>query len=364
MLARQIDAFAELGQPALSPETCRELGLQAAKARSLGSPFVGQVLEAACRQLARAPRLAGRIDRWSGHFSNDAVAMRLNAGLHALARQGTIPELQRLYRERDGDFDRAVGIALEQGEDELLHWLDAPTQTNEVGRSSAFLAALLALNARDPRPIELLEIGASAGLNLNLARYRHILGGGVFGDPASPLTIAPRWTGTPPPRARVEITTTRGVDLRPVRVADPAARERMMAFVWADRDDRAARLAGALAIAQAHPPQVDQGEALDWLPRELARAQLPGTRRVVANSMIAQYLPAPERRGLIAALLRAGSQATRERPLAWIELEWTHDRREVQLNLTDWSGESGEGRRTTLAVCHPYGDCIDWRMAG
>jgi len=360
MLARR-HSFPAVRATTATPLHRDDLMRQATIARELGSPFVGEVLEAARRQLDHAPRLAERIDFWPGDFAADAVAMRLNAGLNALARRDAPPVLGQLYRERSGNFDSAIAAALALGEDELVEWLDWPTQTNEVGRSSAFIAALAVVAARDPRPVELLEIGASAGLNLNLARYGHVLGGRVFGDAASPLVIRPEWHGPPPPPAPVLIQEARGVDLRPIDLADPAARERMMAFVWADRDDRAARLAGAFAVAAVHPPRVDQGSAHEWLPAQLARPQDAGTRRVIANSMVTQYFSPEQRRGMIASVLQAGARATAERPLAWISLEWTRDRSEVQLRLTEWNGQGGEGVTTTLATSHPYGASVTWK---
>lgn len=336
-----------------------ELVEQARRAYGLGSPFVGQVLEAAARQLDRAPVLATLIDRWPGDFAADAVAMRLNAGLHAQARRKVSSPLGQLYRHRCGDFDEVIGTALEAGEADLLQWMAWPTQTNEVARSSAFMAALAALSSRDPKPVELLEIGASAGLNLNVGRYRHVLGGRVHGDPESRLTIAPDWHGGELPRADVRLIDARGVDLRPIDIAAASARERMMAFVWADRDDRASRLREALNLAHAHPPRVEQGSALEWLPAQLARPQAAGVRRVVVHSMVAQYLTSAERRSLFSAILQAGGRASTDRPLAWISLEWTRDRREVQLRAMEWPG-AGAGELRTLAVCHPYGENIKW----
>jgi len=338
-----------------------DLARQAAIAGELGSPFVQHVLEAAWRQLDHAPRLAETIDFWAGDFAADAVAMRLNAGLHALARRGSHPALSRLYRERVGDFDAIIAAVLALEEDELLQWLHWPTQTNEVARSSAFMAALLTMAARDPRPVELLEIGTSAGLNLNLTRYRHILGGRAFGDPHSRLTLEPEWVGSPPPSATVEVTRAQGVDLRPIVIADPLAQERMMAFVWADREDRRARLAAAIAVARGSPPVVHRGSAPEWLVEQTARPQPDGVRRVVVHSMVAQYLTDAERRSLFDAILRAGRRSTPDRPFAWISLEWTADRREVQLRLAEWPTADGDGIITTLATCHPYGNRIDWR---
>jgi hypothetical protein len=53
----------------------------------------------------------------------------------------------------------------------------------------------------------------------------------------------------------------------------------------------------------------------------------------------------------------AGERATPIRPFAWISFEWTAKRREVHLSLTTWP----TGETELLAVCHPYGDWLDWR---
>lgn len=359
MLARQVHEFAGSPQQrSLMPQRA-ELIRQAGIARRLGSPFVEQVLEAAARQLDAAPALASRIDTWSGDIAADAVAMRLNAGLHALARCKFLPDLTRLYCDRRGDFDSIIGKALILGEAKLLEWLQWPTQTNEVARCSAFMAALAWATVNDPRPIELLELGASAGLNLNLTRYHHMLGGQSYGDRCSQLVLAPQWSGLPPPNADVNIAVTSGVDLRPIDITDPAAQERMMAFVWADQDERLARLRTAIAIAQPNRPHVEAASAPSWLADQLARSQEVGVRRVVVHSMVTQYLSDSDRKAIFNTIMRAGTRATPRSPFAWVSLEWTPDRREVQLRLIEW-GACGEGKITHLATCHPYGDSITW----
>lgn len=352
-------------EPASQPETRdgrAELLRQSAIARELGSRFVGDVLAAAWRQLDRAPRLAELIAHWPGDPAAAAMAMRLNAGLHALARRGAIADLSALYSGLHANFGRAIGAGLEAGEATILEWMDHPTQTNEVGRSAAFMAALMTLARSADMPFELLEFGASAGLNLSLDRYAHDLGGVSAGTAGSPVRIAPEWRGAAVAPAPVRIDSGRGVDLRPLRLEDPFTRERLLSYIWADQPERADRLCHAIALNRANPPRIERASAAPWLAYQLSQPQRDGVCRVVMHSMVLQYLPEAERRGTLTTIMAAGARATAKRPLAWLGLEWNSDRTEVQLRLTRWPGEGGEaGTSRILAICHAYGSWIDWR---
>ncbi|WP_333605530.1 DUF2332 domain-containing protein [Novosphingobium sp.] len=350
-----------LSQEAAFRDPRDELKRQSALARSLGSPFVSEVLAAADRQLSRAPRLEALIAAWPFDPATSALALRLNAGLHALARRGTFKDLSALYEERHGAFDRAVGEALEQGELTLLNWMSHPTQTNEVRRSSAFMAALSMLAHEHAMPFELLEVGASAGLNLLLDRYRHDLGGTLCGNPNSRLRLAPRWQGARPPQAAVDIISVRGVDLRPLSLGDPHTRERLMSYIWPGDDARAECLRRAMMIARHAPPMVDQASAAPWLAERLAEPQSSGVMRVVQHSMVLQYLPDSELQALTVSMRKAGGHASPVRPLASIGLEWNAERTLVQLSMIRWAGRADDGCRTVLATCHPYGASIEWR---
>jgi hypothetical protein len=329
---------------------------QAEAVRAMGSTFVAAVLEAGERQLHRAPRTAALIAAWPRDVAADALAMRFNAALHAVARGGTIATLTELYRDQAGDFDRVIGEALEIADDVIVEWMRDPPQTNEVGRTAAIMAALMVVRAHHDMPCELRELGASAGLNLNLDRYAYDLGGRVVGTAGSPVRVAPEWRGPPPCVHPVEIVSARGVDLRPLDVTDAAACARLMAYIWADQHDRSERLAEALAIAQARPPQVDTGDIAVWLPEQLAAAQPDGCCRVVVHSMALQYLDPARRQTVETAFRDAGARATATRPLARVAFEWTPARDAVHLSLTVWP----DGRTHHLATCHAYGAWIDW----
>ncbi len=336
-----------------------ELARQSAVMRAIGSPFVADVLAAGDRHLLHAPLTQAILAGWPGDPAAAAVAMRFNAALHALARRNTPPVLGALYRGAHDDVDGAVRAALAAHDGFIAEWLHDTPQTNEVGRAAAILAALMMVRRRFPLPVELIELGSSAGLNLNLDRYAYDLGGVVAGQPGSSVRIAPEWRGSSAPDEPVEVAAARGVDLHPLDPHDPATCERLMAYVFADQPERSARLSHALAIARRHPPSLTRADATSWLLRQLDSPAPPGQVRVVFHSMVMQYVGASERRRLAEAIAAAGALADRERPLAWICFEWNAQRTAVELRLTCWP----DGGTRLLATCHPYGAWIDWAGA-
>ncbi|MFX8801622.1 DUF2332 family protein, partial [Acinetobacter baumannii] len=80
-----------------------------------------------------------------------------------------------------------------------------------VGRAALFMAALMQLDGGSALPVELLELGASAGLNLNLARYHHVLADIDCGATGAAVRIEPLWSGPRPAVHPLHIATARGV---------------------------------------------------------------------------------------------------------------------------------------------------------
>jgi hypothetical protein len=319
-------------------------------------------MERLCRllgeRLDRSTEAGRRVLDWPGKADafNDAVPLRLAGGLHALVRRGGAPGLAGCYPPNPLPDDEALWAALRPvlADPELETWLDGAPQTNEVGRSAVLMSGLLVVADLFPQPVELLELGASAGLNLLLDRYAYDLGGVCAGDPESPLRFEPRWKGAPPPEARVEIVGRQGVDLHPLDVRRDG--DRLLAYVWPDQPRRLAQLEAALAVAAEDPPRVEAGEAADWLEARLADPQAAGVTRVVLHSIAFQYFPKATKARIEAALEAAGAVATFAAPLAWLRYEYDPRDERITLRLKTWP--SGEDR--LLADCHPHGSSVRW----
>ncbi len=314
------------------------------------------MLEAAADHLDHATLTGRRIRAWPGNPLSDALPLRLTGGLHALARRGDVPELSALYQNGTGDPATALKAALERHDAWLATWLDSPPQTNETGRSGPLMAGLMAAAARIGMPITLLELGASAGLNLNLDRFAYDLGGRLAGDPASGVRITPDWTGDMPPDAAPVIVARAGVDQTIINVADDVAAERLIAYVWPDQTERLARIEAAIAIARAHPPQVEQGDAAAWIENRLAHPQEDGQLRIVMHSVFWQYLPRETRDRVHAAIHKAGDAATPARPLGWLKFEPFDETAIMQVKLRLWP----DGDDLLLAESHAHGTWVKW----
>ena len=357
-----------LAKAAASPaRAVPQLVIEARKARAFGKPLAAALMMALARTLPRVPELFDRIENWPCDLAADGVIFRLNAGLHALARAGRGGVLGRLYGI-DGpamivppdQLDAALIAVLQQHQAELCGWLAHPTQTNEVARVAGLVAALLELGQGGICAHEVLELGASAGLNLNFPHYAVRLGAAAVCAPHSTVMLLPEWRGRAVAPAPLAITSAHGVDLHPLDVTDPADHERLKAYLWPGESARAARLEAAIGIARRVPPLVETGRASAWLARHLAKPQPAGVRRVVFHSMVLQYADPAERAAIDAAFALAGAQASGERPLARVSIEWRADRKAVELRIAEWRGGEGNPAARLAAICHPYGEWIDW----
>ncbi|MGJ8536237.1 MAG: DUF2332 domain-containing protein [Parasphingopyxis sp.] len=334
-------------------------GRQAVFCRDNGSPLTADILDAIAGHIDPKSAVGTRIMAMEGDLegAGEAVALRLAGGLHALARSGRDDRLAAAYRG-EGDLAKAVSAALAAHDAALVGWLDSPPQTNEPARAAYVMAGLMVAAARYPMPIDLLEVGSSAGLVLNLNRYRYDLGGVEAGEPTSPLLLAPRWSGGPPPASTISLISQRGVDRNPVYLGSPEAAEKLIAYIWPDQPDRIERAERAIALARAFPPPIVAGEAGDWVESQLAAPQADGVMRLIFHTITLQYLPEDQKRQFRAAIAAAAARATEDKPFGWLSYEFDDARKAFELRLKLWPSNED----LHLADGHPHGASVDWLL--
>ena len=261
---------------------------QAVACEQLGSRFTAQLCRVLAARLDIGTRFGRRIFEWPGDPYADNVALRAAGALHALARSGWEPTFSELYPpHKVSDLALWAGIVdvLSRHSSFLTDRLDSPPQTNEVARSGLILGGMLAIADVTRLPLEIYEIGSSAGLNLGFDQYGYALGGKTSWGPANaPLLIDCAWRGgTMPLAAPLQVVGRHGCDLNPIDPQNPADRERLLSYVWADQTHRLERIEAALRLAAAEHRSVERAEAADWLEAQFATPQPAGVTRVLVS---------------------------------------------------------------------------------
>lgn len=333
---------------------------QAVYCRKNDAPITARIVASLDALLERpATDFARRIRNWPGAPLADALPLRAAGGIHALHLSGAAPELAPLYAGRIDIDDAAIlaGVVAEH-QAALLPWLDGPPQTNEAGRSSNFIAALLWLADQGcPPQFECLEIGSSAGINLMIDRYHYDLGGVRVGPEGAAMAFAPEWRGHPPPGHAIRFHSLKGCDIAPVDLTDPVQALRLRAYIWPEHGVRFDRMERAIDAARLRPPDLVRMTAADFVEQQLGLPQAPGTTRILMHSIVWQYLPADQQARITSVMETAGAAARSDAPLAWIALEANRDAHHHELMVRHWPGGDAP---TRLGTAHAHGAWIDW----
>ena len=230
-------------------------------------------------------------------------------------------------------------------------------QTNEVRRCATLLPAFATVAASDRRPLALIEIGPSAGLNLLFDRYRYDFGpAGSTGAENAPLTLTCQIRqGNPPiPRPLPEVAQRVGVDLNPLDLNDRDAVQWARALVWPEQTERMARLEAAMAIARQDPPRLVAGDAVDLLPSLLGEVPAAAVPVVFHSYALNQF--AEEAREKVEQILRdASGRGTLHR----IGIEFPRPQAEVpEITHTVYAG--GDASTRLLGTAHFHGAWLAW----
>lgn len=334
----------------------RQLRRQADACERLGSPLYAELLARAAGELAEGEIVWAVLQGHEEDPSDSALALRLMGAVHRLVLGGEAPELAAHYPSAGGrphDPWPAFRAVLERHAAELRTLVENPVQTNEPGRCAALLGGFLEVARQTGLPLRLLEVGASAGLNLRFDRYRYELGRSTWGPPNSLVRLSARVSGRPPPGQTAQVVSREGCDARPLDPATNEGRLTLASYVWADQPERLFRLRAACELAAETPAPVQLATAADWIEDRLRQGS-PGAATVVFHSIVLQYLSETERGRLTAALLEAGEGAGLAAPLAWLQMEPAGELTDVHLTL--WPG----GRRCLIARAGYHGDPVEW----
>jgi len=356
----------ELEAPAEWAKIGRAFAMQEQSCLRLDSPFTARLCRLFSLRVPSELRIAERLANWPGDatYLTDAVPLRMTGALHALVIEGLDAKLTGFYPPYEAPADddrlwREIDRALSDHADFVLDRLESPPQTNEVRRSVAILPGLAVIAERFGLPLNLLEVGASGGLNLVCDRYAYTLGGRSYGEASSPVKLAPDWEGPPPPAVEPRVAARAGCDLRPFDLRRDADRKRLLSYIWADQPERIERTRAAMEIAAEHAPVIQRADAISWLDQRLA-ARPEGLATVLFHSIAWQYFPAEAQERGARLMEDAGREATSGKPLAWLAMEADPSKVGAALTLRTWPGDGTDTGPIELARVDFHGRWVRW----
>ncbi|SDG46748.1 hypothetical protein SAMN05216553_108206 [Lentzea fradiae] len=237
------------------------------------------------------------------------------AGVRLLMLSGRAPELSRRFASAHaaamaGDSESAALLtwlaartAMIDNPGEVLAALDRTVQQHQPKMAGYLLRGLTMIGA--PR-VRLLELGACAGLNLIVDRYRWFGLGWEWGDQDSPVRLAA--TGPRPPD--LEIVHRAGCDLQPRNPADPRHAMILRSFIPPEHDAQRWDLDDAIELAAKVGLRVDRAPAGRWLRENLVPPAEQDVATVVWHSSFWPYLSEDERDEIETTLTAAAGSMT------------------------------------------------------
>ena len=253
------------------------------------------------------------------------------------------------------------------------------TQTNEVRRTTVTLPALGLIAMHSGRPLALLEVGASAGLNLLVDRYGFRIGSVMAGIPGSPVQLRCAAEGALRPPVPDQVRSPGGAASTCIRWTLPIRTRGLGCGRWSGPSTATGWSSSTRrprAGTPLDPPAVVPGDLTDDLPALAAEApsQPP---LVVTDTWVLAYVTPERRLDFVRALRRTATE--RGQPLWLVSCESHAVLASLELGIGQAPEGSSAGlsalslhrfdpdgasRHDLLADCHAHGRWLRWLDPG
>jgi len=324
--------------------------------RSMGSPLYA----ALCVGAADDPKIL----ELAGNAEETARPIHLFTCVHHLLIQDPGDPLSRYFptlaenpappEKAFPEFARFCG----EYQEAILHLLQTHTvQMTYADRCRAVLPPIWCVAQQAGEPLNLVEIGCSAGVLLTLDKYAYEYEGRErIGAVDAPVTLVGELHGGPAVGIP-KIGTRTGIDLHVVDVKSEQQRRWVLASTFPELCEQQERLASALDVVGKTDIQFLEGDGLALLPQVLADTPSP---LCVFHSACLMYWSPPAK----AALDELLKDASRNRDIFRVGLEPSEKFDTWQQGRTDKPEQPQNARRITgeIVISRYHGGSVDRRV--
>ncbi|MEH7225258.1 DUF2332 domain-containing protein [Bacillus sp. JJ1566] len=242
----------------------------------------------------------------------------LFGAVHYLLLKGKDHQLREFYpsivtnpRNVEESFIHFKDFCL-QFSDEIISLLQEKlVQTNEVRRCSYLFPAFQSIYNTVKKPLALIEIGTSAGLQLLWDQYSYSYGTNeVYGNKDSALHITSEIKGNktpnlqdfiPPVAARI------GIDLQPINLKDQENELWLQALIWPEHHERRALFEKAAEYVKANELRLIEGNGVELLC-DLSEEIPKDFAICVFHTHVANQMPSDVKTSLLEQVQRIGAE--------------------------------------------------------
>lgn len=232
-------------------------------------------------------------------------------------------------------------------------------QTNALNRT-AYLMPIFSALFPAGEPINLIDIGASAGLNLHLDNYKyHYNGEYRIGTGPVHIETEIRTGQLPPFQQMVKINRKIGIDQNPLDVKEVDNAHWLKALIWADQRERFNRIAAAVSLAQQSDLELIKAKNITDF-RDVILAQDTKTPLVVYHTHVL-YQFTPEERMAFREML---DQVGKQRDLYYLAVEHqlvfhkAYERNNVLIERTAY--KKGKKSSTLVGITDGHANWVEW----
>jgi len=294
--------------------------------------------------------------RLASHARQGQPAPNLFLGaVHYLLLKGKYHELRAYYgsivnhpRDAVTAFPCFRDFCL-QNEHEIIRILkNKLVQTNEVRRCSYLYPAFCYIYEKTKRPLALIEIGTSAGLQLLWDKYGYSYNTDeeVFGEAGSELTLVAEMQGARPPiilKKSPPVSARIGMDLHINDINDPDDYLWLKSLIWPEHSERIANFERASRCLKKHSLELIEGDGVKLLTEVALR--IPTDSVICAfHTHVANQIPNEDKYDLLERVKRLGEERdvfhlyNNMRDLGKIHLDYYLDGKEYHETLAEIDG--------------------------
>ncbi|GEN52530.1 DUF2332 domain-containing protein [Halobacillus faecis] len=226
----------------------------------------------------------------------------LFASVHDLLLRGADHELASFYQSVTDKLDTErnpfpffKSFCMEQEEAIVQRLKTKRVQTNEVRRCAYLYPVFCSIHKQTEKPLSLIEIGTSAGLQLLWDQYSYSYGDDQFyGNPNAYVHLKSKVRKGSPPLHVLERTPSVGkrvgIDLHVSDLTQEEDVHWLKALIWPEHDERRENFEAAVQQVRTTPPTLVEGDGVAMLP-EVADEMPEDSTLCIFHTHVANQMP-------------------------------------------------------------------------